>query len=164
VVDILPPVVTVPAPITVNATGPSGVPMSFTASATDDDRRISTPPVTCTPASGAVFAIGDTTVTCTATDLYGNVGRASFNVHVKGAAEQLADLVTASQGVGPGNAISSKIERVQADFAAGNVAKACKSLDDYIHQLEVHSGKQVPTALAAKLTADARRIQIVMGC
>jgi hypothetical protein len=164
VVDILAPVVTAPAPITVNATGPSGVPVSFTATATDDDRRRPAPPVTCTPAAGSTFAIGDTMVTCTATDLYGNVGRASFNVHVKGAAEQLADLVAASQGVGPGNSISSKIERAQADFAAGNVAKACKSLDDYIHQLEVHSGTQVPTALAAKLTGDARRIQSVMGC
>jgi hypothetical protein len=164
VVDILPPVVSVPATINQDATGPSGASVSFTATATDDDRRIPAPPVTCTSASGSTFAIGDTMVTCTATDSYGNVGRASFTVHVRGAAELFADAVAASRDVGPGNALLSAIERAEASFAAGNVAGSCKVLEDYLRLLQVYSGKQVAADLAAKLTADARRIQAVVGC
>jgi hypothetical protein len=103
-------------------------------------------------------------VTCSATDLYGNIGSASFTVHVKGAAEQLADTVAASQGVGPGNSVLSKIERALEHFADGDVAKACKALDDYVRQLEVHSPRHITPELAARLTADARRIQNVMDC
>ena len=39
---------------------------------------------------------------CTASDAAGNVASASFDVHVKGAAEQLANLLTAVTGIGPG--------------------------------------------------------------
>ena len=111
-----------------------------------------------------MIAIGDTTVTCTATDLYGNTATGSFTVHVKGAAEQLADFVAASQGVGPGNAVASKVEKAQSDFAAGKVDKACKSLDDYIKQVNLHTPKKVDSSVAAARIADATRIKNVMGC
>ena len=39
--------------------------------------------VTCTPASGASFPLGKTTVTCTATDAHGNTATASFQVWVQ---------------------------------------------------------------------------------
>ena len=39
-------------------------------------------PVTCTPASGSVFPLGTTIVSCTATDACGNVGSCSFPVTV----------------------------------------------------------------------------------
>src|SRR5919204_4304790 len=39
-------------------------------------------PVTCTPASGSVFRIGKTRVTCSATDTSGNTGTATFFVVV----------------------------------------------------------------------------------
>ena len=38
--------------------------------------------VSCTPASGATFPLGATTVSCTATDTRGNSGAASFTVTV----------------------------------------------------------------------------------
>jgi predicted outer membrane repeat protein len=79
--DTVPPVVTVPANKTVDATGPGGAIVMFTASAVDDvDGPL---PVTCTPASGSTFPVGVTTVTCTATDASGNVGSASFTVTVR---------------------------------------------------------------------------------
>jgi hypothetical protein len=40
------------------------------------------PFVSCAPASGSLFAPGDTTVTCTATDASGNAGTSTFGVHV----------------------------------------------------------------------------------
>ena len=70
------PVITLPpsstsSPIRVNATSSSGAPVPYPQpSATDDvDGRIV--PV-CNPPSGSIFPIGDTTVTCTATDSSGN--------------------------------------------------------------------------------------------
>jgi hypothetical protein len=41
--------------------------------------------VTCTPAPGAFFPVGTTTVQCTATDAAGNTGRCSFTVTVRDA-------------------------------------------------------------------------------
>ena len=76
-----PPVVTVPANLVVEATGPTGATVSFSASATDaQDGGL---PAICVPASGALFPIGTTTVTCKATDAAGAVGSASFKVTVK---------------------------------------------------------------------------------
>jgi hypothetical protein len=80
VVDTTAPVVTVPAPITATAATSAGTPVMFTATA--DDLVDGPIPPTCTPASGAVFAPGTTTVTCTAADARDNTGTASFAVTV----------------------------------------------------------------------------------
>ncbi len=77
--DTTPPVVTVPSPMNVNATGAS-TPVTFSASAVDavDGSR----PVSCSPPSGSGFLVQQTTVTCSATDLSNNTGQASFTVTV----------------------------------------------------------------------------------
>jgi hypothetical protein len=81
VVDTTAPSVLVPANIVVEATGPSGAVVTFSASASDIvDGSVA---VTCTPASGSTFAIATTTVTCSATDAHGNTGSASFDVAVQ---------------------------------------------------------------------------------
>jgi hypothetical protein len=74
--DTTPPVVTVPASATIEATSPAGAVFTYTASATDNIDGVV--PVTCAPASGSTFPLGVTTVTCTATDTHGNTGSASF--------------------------------------------------------------------------------------
>jgi large repetitive protein len=67
--------------LTVAAVDASGAVASYAAStawdALDGDR-----PVTCAPASGSVFPLGDTIVTCSADDAAGNVGTADFLVRV----------------------------------------------------------------------------------
>lgn len=78
--DNVPPVVTVPGDMTVEATGPSGAAVTFTATANDNVDGPLTP--SCDVLSGATLPLGDTTVTCTATDAAGNTGTASFVVHV----------------------------------------------------------------------------------
>lgn len=78
--DNLPPVVSVPGNLTVEATGPAGATAAFTATAVDNVNGALTP--TCSPASGATFALATTTVTCSAADAAGNVGSASFTVTV----------------------------------------------------------------------------------
>ncbi|MEW5848837.1 MAG: MopE-related protein [Myxococcota bacterium] len=78
--DTRPPLVRITIAKTVRAPSPSGVVLNFTASATDlaDGNLV---PV-CTPASGSLFPVGSTTVTCRATDSSGNMGSASALVRV----------------------------------------------------------------------------------
>jgi hypothetical protein len=61
-----PPTITVPGPMTVEATGFDGAPVTYTASAVDDRGR--PVPVSCQPPSGSIFPLGTRTVTCTAED------------------------------------------------------------------------------------------------
>jgi hypothetical protein len=81
--DTMPPVISgVPADITREASGASGTTVSYTnPTATDavDGPR----PVSCAPASGSTFPLGDTTVTCTSADSRGNTASASFKVTVQ---------------------------------------------------------------------------------
>jgi hypothetical protein len=82
VVDNTPPVLTgVPDNIVgEEATGPEGAIVTYdgpTASDTAGDATVS-----CSPASGATFSLGTTTVTCTATDDGGNTAEATFTVEV----------------------------------------------------------------------------------
>lgn len=80
--DLTAPTLSIPDDITVNATSSAGATVSFSASATDIDVVEVPAPVTCTSASGSTFAIGQTTVTCVATDAHGNTTTGTFTVNV----------------------------------------------------------------------------------
>jgi probable HAF family extracellular repeat protein len=162
VTDTTPPEITVPDDVTVDATSPDGAVVEFTATATDDvDGDV---PVECTPASGSTFAIGDTTVECTATDAAGNSATASFTVHVKGASEQLDDLAEAVMGVGPGTSLADKVQAAQTALTDGDDTGACEILNAFTNQVEAQSGKGIDTTTADDLIADATRIRAVLGC
>lgn len=79
--DTVPPVLSLPVAITEEATGPTGEMVTYTASATDVVDGAITP--TCTPVSGSIFALGSTSVTCSAADRAGNTASGSFNVTVQ---------------------------------------------------------------------------------
>lgn len=82
VVDTTPPLISgVPGSMTVDATGLMGAVVTWPSpSATDDtDGPV---PVVCSPASGAWFALGQTAVSCTATDRAGNQSAQGFVVTV----------------------------------------------------------------------------------
>lgn len=78
--DLTAPAITVPGNITAQATDASGAVVTYTATA--QDLEDPAPSFTCAPASGALFPMGATTVTCTATDAAGNSASASFTVTV----------------------------------------------------------------------------------
>jgi hypothetical protein len=78
--DTTPPTLYLPGDMTVEAPDSSGTNVYYSASASDN--RDPNPTVSCSPASGSFFAVGDTTVNCTATDASGNVASGSFTVHV----------------------------------------------------------------------------------
>jgi hypothetical protein len=74
------PVVTVPADMTVEATGASGAVVTFSVSASDAVDGAITP--SCSPASGSTFVLGSTQVACSVTDKAGNAASGSFTVIV----------------------------------------------------------------------------------
>ena len=120
VVDTTAPTLTLPANKVVNAAGPSGAAVLYTATATDTVDP--SPAVVCSPLSGSVFAIDTTTVSCTATDASGNSVSAGFSVHVRGAAEQLTDLAASVNGVGPGKSLADTVAVAQWFLATGSLS------------------------------------------
>ncbi len=80
IIDGTPPILSLPSDITTLLTGSSGAIVTFTVSATDD--LDPSPVVACSAQSGAIFPIGTTIVTCTATDASGNVANGAFRVSV----------------------------------------------------------------------------------
>jgi hypothetical protein len=77
--DVTPPVVTVDDQ-TVEATSPAGAVINYPATAVDNVDGPLTP--TCVPPPGSTFPLGDTGVTCTATDAAGNTGTDTATMHV----------------------------------------------------------------------------------
>jgi hypothetical protein len=82
VVDTTAPTIINHADVTAEATSASGAAVTYITPPAVDSADPSVP-VTCTPASGATFPLGDTTVTCNATDSSGNAAAPiTFVVHV----------------------------------------------------------------------------------
>ena len=81
VIDEEPPTVSCPASLTApNAPNEASARVSYPpATATDNTPGVR---LACSPASGSTFLLGDTTVTCTATDTSGNTATCTFTVTV----------------------------------------------------------------------------------
>jgi hypothetical protein len=162
VLDVTPPVLTLPANITVNAVSPSGAPVGYSATAVDAVDGPVTP--VCSPASGSTFPIATTTVTCTATDAAGNASTGQFTVKVRGAAEQLQDLIAASNALPPGTALGDKARSAAASLAAGNTLTSCSTLQSYLDLVRAQTGKKLTTQQAHDLTVLATRSRAVLAC
>ncbi len=80
-VDTTPPVIDCPPDLIAWTCNPNGVAVNF-PTPTAFDNHDPSPNVVCVPASGSVFALGQTSVTCTATDACGNRRSCTFAVHV----------------------------------------------------------------------------------
>jgi uncharacterized delta-60 repeat protein len=167
IVDVTPPVVGVPAVIAADAMGPNGAVVDYQVSATDDQDP--SPQVICSPVSGSTFPIGTTTVTCTATDASGNSATATFEIVVKGASEQLLDLVAAVKELHARPAVESRLVRrlqnaLDALASPGHKAIACTELDSFIREVRAQAGRAIGRADADRLVVDAQRIKAVIGC
>ena len=79
--DMTPPVIAPHADILVQTADQSGAVVSYVLPLATDDRNGSVP-VSCTPASGSTFALGTTTVLCTASDAASNTASSTFAVVV----------------------------------------------------------------------------------
>ena len=79
--DTLAPVLHLPSDIVRDAADPAGVAVDYVVTADDDTDE--DPVVTCVPASGTVFPLGETVVNCTARDASGNESAGNFRVTVR---------------------------------------------------------------------------------
>src|SRR5438874_1386670 len=131
--DLVPPVLTVPAAVVFDATGPTGATVIYAVSATDNED--SNPKVECTPPSGSVFPIGTTKVTCTATDASGNTTTKSFDVVVKGAVDQVLELRTDLVEVKEVAArpLRAQLTAVQTAIEADRARGGCGPLGAFLH-------------------------------
>ncbi|MEH0573809.1 HYR domain-containing protein [Streptomyces sp. B21-108] len=125
VVDTTPPVVTVDDR-TVEATGPDGAVVEYSATAVD---TVDGPTkVICTPPPGATFPVGTTTVTCTSTDAHENTGTDTAVITV---VDTTAPVVTvddrAVPATGPAGAVIEYTATAQ-DLVDGPVAVTCTPL------------------------------------
>jgi len=122
--DTTPPTVTVPGATTAEASGPSGVAVTFSASASDVVSGSLTP--SCSPASGSTFPLGSTSVTCTATDGAGNSGSASFTVTVQDTTPPTVTVpgATTAEASGP-SGVAVTFSASASDVVSGSLTPSC---------------------------------------
>jgi len=115
-----------------------------------------------------VFPIGTTTVNDDAQDPTGNHSSCSFTIHVKGAAEQTADLITAVNNLatkaGIRNALLVKLNVALKKIQSNNTGAACGALQAFINLVDAQRGKAVTAGDADSLIAAATQIRAVIGC
>jgi hypothetical protein len=141
--------------------------VEYVVSAEDDTDP--DPAVVCEPASGSTFAIGDTTVTCTATDASGNEATGSFTVHVRGAGEQIDDLQQLLVSVtdiprSMRQSLGAKLTAAETSLAGDDVEGACDELKAFIAEATAQSGRRLTANLAEVLIEHATRIRTVLAC
>src|SRR6266508_656707 len=124
VVDTTPAVITTSGDATVEATGPAGAVATFTASASDAVDGAVT--ASCAPTSGSVFPIGDTLVTCSASDSHGNSAVKTLLVHVVDTTAPGLSLPASitTEATGPAGA-SVGYTATASDIVDGAVATVC---------------------------------------
>ena len=91
-----PPTLQFPSSITVQATSSTGATASYAVKATDYTGL--SIPVSCSLPSGSTFPIASTTVTCTATDTYGNTASGTFTVTVADTTAPTATITSPTVG------------------------------------------------------------------
>jgi hypothetical protein len=123
--DTTPPTITTPGLfVFAEATGPTGAVVTYTVTAND----IVDGPITpiCTPISGSTFALGSTTVNCSASDSHGNTSNRNFRIIVVDTTPPTfaatPDLL--GQATGPSGAIMNYTVTA-TDIVDGSVTPTC---------------------------------------
>jgi HYR domain len=125
VVDTTAPAITPPADVTAEATSADGALVSYSGESATDlvDGDVG---VGCLPASGSAFAIGTTTVTCSASDGRLNTGHATFDVTVQDTTGPVL-VVPADFTVGATSAAGADVTyaATATDAVDGSIAPSC---------------------------------------
>jgi hypothetical protein len=162
-----PPIMSCPTNQSVNARSSAGARVNYPTPVASNGCPVT---VVCNPPSGSRFAIGNTTVSCLATDSEGNEATCSFTIHVKGAAEQINDLIVLVQRLDlkpwPTYVLTAELQSASNALRRGNTRAACFDLDTFIFDVDAQSwwGQIWPPARARLLVRNAQRIQNVLGC
>ena len=145
--------------VTVNATSPSGAVVTYDPAATDN---VGVTSLLCEPASGKVFPVGSSTVSCSASDAAGNSSSKSFSVNVIGARDQIADLMAYVRRLGLPNGTTNPLIN-QLKSAYGEQGNECKKMSDFIGMVSKKSSG-IDADDTAYMTAEATRIMGAFGC
>ena len=157
--DVEAPTITVPAGMKVNATSPSGALVRYDISWADN---VGVTGGSCSPASGSLFPIGSSTVTCSASDAAGHTTVKSFTVTVLGAEARrasLIDFVLSRDPALPNGTANPLVNQLRA--AEG--ADSCKKMADFIKMVGKKAGDIKPED-AQYMIGEARAIMGLMGC
>jgi Tol biopolymer transport system component len=155
-------------PITAVPNGPDGTRMGWDTRPTDNADWY--PDVVCEPESFSdfVFPIGDTTVTCTATDDSGNSSTGSFVVHVLSVAELLrqaqAYLVEISVEPTLRKSLTSELETAARAAERGKDSATCSAIGEYQDHVRAQSGKKLSVETADSMLANADAIRGIVPC
>jgi Tol biopolymer transport system component len=155
-------------PINAMPSGPDGTRLGWDTHPTDNADWY--PTVVCEPESFSdfVFPIGDTTVTCTATDDSGNSSSGTFVVHVFSVSELLQQTKSYLDqlGVEPAlrRSLSADLDAAAKAADKGNDAGTCSALTDYENHVRAQSGKKLSKETADALLADAAGIRAIVPC
>jgi hypothetical protein len=194
--DTTPPTLTVPEDIVVEATGEQGAEVTYTVTAEDNVDGSATleedgttvtqddvggdVDISCEPASGTTFPIGETTVECSATDEAGNTGTASFTVTVnpppatptpKQVIDELISTIQNLDNVPESvktslTAVLNEVLNILSDNIPNNDESVCRTLDAFINQ--VNANERSDTTLtpdqADELRTQAEDIRNQLDC
>jgi hypothetical protein len=147
--------------------GPDGTLLGWNTNPTDNADWY--PTVVCEPESFEfVFPIGDTTVTCTATDDSGNSSTGSFNVHVLSVAELLrqaqASLVEYRVEANLRRSLTAELEAAARAADRGNDSATCSAITDYQDHVRAQAGKKLSAETAEALLLNADFIRRIVPC
>ncbi len=156
------PTVTVPSDITLNATSFAGAVFNFTATVRDESQPNLVP--TCTLPSGSTFPIGTNFDTCSATDASGNTGTATFIVIVEGRQDQIFDLMRYIGNLFPANGLTNSLDTKLRAALQDPIPGACSDMNDFISQVNAHTGKDFTIEQGAFMNTSATRIRSMLGC
>lgn len=127
VVDTTGPVFSTVANVTAEATGPTGATVNY-VTPTATDVVSGSRDVTCLPASGSLFPLGETTVECTATDAEKNSSQTTFKVIVQDTTPPQLSGVPSDMTVeatGPSGATVTYAQPTATDLVDGPVSVTC---------------------------------------
>jgi hypothetical protein len=158
-----------PGHVIADATSPQGATVTFTPP-TVSDGTSAPPSAVCTSptglTSGSTFPIGDTTITCQASDPDDTPTTVTldFVVTVRGPLEQLDNLLRVARLERHGNDLPVQVQKAISYVRAGDVAHANQTLQALAQQAHAHSGKLLDPQLASYIESSAKRIRAVLDC
>jgi hypothetical protein len=173
VVDTHAPTLALPSTLSVDATLPAGVVVTYQATASDTCAGPITP--ACAPPSGNLFRINppgrSTTVTCTAADVQGNKATGTFLVHVAGAEEQIKKLsaVVAMMHLPKlvTGALQAELREALHELDEREPRGACGGMKAFLETVRIWSNLKPPRLTPgqeAALRDAASRIRGVLEC
>ena len=165
VVDTTAPVVASHPDVITEAIGPAGATAAYT-NPVATDAVDGTDPVSCLPASGSLFPVGTTTVTCNARDAAGNTSApGTFAVKIVDTTGPVIINTPAAilkEAIGPGGAPASWAAPTATDTVDGTVAVTCLPASGSTFPLgstnvtctakDAHGNAAVPTSFVVRVT------------